>query len=161
MKQKVGIVQALQHDPELILLDEPTEGLDPLVQRGLLDLLRALAARGRTILFSSHTLPEVEAICDRVAIVRRGRIVSAGTLDDLRRDRPRRVVLHLADAAADVRLPGAEVVARDGARVVLRHAGPVQPLLAALAALAPHDVQIEDASLDDVFMGHYAGDADA
>ena len=71
MRQKIGIVQALQHDPELAILDEPTEGLDPLMQRAFYDILDTLKAAGRTIFFSSHVLSEVERVCDRVAIIRR------------------------------------------------------------------------------------------
>ena len=82
MRQKIGIVQALQHDPELAILDEPTEGLDPLMQRAFYDILDELRAAGRTIFFSSHVLSEVERVCDRVAIVREGRLVA---LEDVTR----------------------------------------------------------------------------
>ena len=78
MRQKMGIVQALQHDPELAILDEPTEGLDPLMQRAFYDILDTLKAEGRTIFFSSHVLSEVERVCDRVAIVRAGTARRAG-----------------------------------------------------------------------------------
>ena len=76
MRQKLGIIQALQHDPELAILDEPSEGLDPLMQRAFYDILDELRAAGRTIFFSSHVLSEVERVCDRVAIVRHGRLVA-------------------------------------------------------------------------------------
>ena len=76
MRQKIGIVQALQHDPELAILDEPTEGLDPLMQRAFYAILDDLRAAGRTVFFSSHVLSEVERVCDRVAIVRAGRLVA-------------------------------------------------------------------------------------
>ena len=76
MRQKIGIIQALQHDPELAILDEPTEGLDPLMQRAFYEILDELRAAGRTIFFSSHVLSEVERVCDRVAIVRHGRLVA-------------------------------------------------------------------------------------
>src|SRR3954447_11354775 len=76
MRQKIGIVQALQHDPELAILDEPSEGLDPLMQRAFYDILDRLKAAGRTVFFSSHVLSEVERVCDRVAIIRRGRLVA-------------------------------------------------------------------------------------
>ncbi|MFL5679602.1 MAG: ABC transporter ATP-binding protein, partial [Chloroflexota bacterium] len=76
MRQKIGIVQALQHDPELAILDEPTEGLDPLMQRAFYEILEELRASGRTIFFSSHVLSEVERVCDRVAIIRGGRLVA-------------------------------------------------------------------------------------
>ena len=75
MRQKIGIIQALQHDPELAILDEPTEGLDPLMQRAFYGILDDLRAAGRTIFFSSHVLSEVERVCDRVAIVDHGNFV--------------------------------------------------------------------------------------
>ncbi len=75
MRQKVGIVQALQHDPEVAILDEPSEGLDPLMQRAFYEVLEEVRAAGRTVFFSSHVLSEVERVCDRVAIVRAGRLV--------------------------------------------------------------------------------------
>lgn len=85
MRQKLGLVLALAHKPKLLVLDEPTSALDPLMQDRFRDLLRSLAARGSTVFFSSHTLGEVEALCERVAIVRAGRIVADSTLADLRR----------------------------------------------------------------------------
>ena len=97
MRQKIGIIQALQHDPELAILDEPTEGLDPLMQRAFYEILDDLRRAGRTIFFSSHVLSEVERVCDRVAIVRRGRLVAledvadaAGAPQAQRRDAARR-----------------------------------------------------------------------
>src|SRR6476660_3461859 len=82
MRQKVGIIQALQHDPELAILDEPTEGLDPLMQRAFYDLLDERRKAGRTIFFSSHILSEVERLCDRVAIVRAGQVVALADLSE-------------------------------------------------------------------------------
>src|SRR5436190_10756367 len=76
MRQKIGIIQALQHDPELAILDEPTEGLDPLMQRAFYEILDSLKGEGRTIFFSSHVLSEVERVCDRVAIVRQGSLAA-------------------------------------------------------------------------------------
>ncbi len=155
MRQKLAIVGALQHAPRLLVLDEPTEGLDPLVQEGFLDLLRELRRQGRTVLFSSHVLSEVESLCDRVAIVRAGRIVGEGTIAELRAGRPRRVTVTLRDASADVRLPGAEAVVRAGARVVLRHAGPPAALLRALGELDPLDVTIDEPPLEEIFLDAY------
>jgi ABC-2 type transport system ATP-binding protein len=163
MRQKLGIVQALQHDPDLAILDEPTEGLDPPAQDGLYALLADRREAGRTILFSSHVLSEVEALCDDVSIVREGRIVAAGTLAELRRALPRRVTVELAsaEAAAALALDGAEVLERRGARVELAWRGELAPLLAALAGLAPRDVTIGQPGLDEVFRGYYEGDAEA
>jgi sodium transport system ATP-binding protein len=84
MKQKVSIARALVHDPPVLIFDEPTNGLDVLVQRAVLNNIRDLRGRGKTILFSTHIMSEVEKLCDRVAIMARGRIVAAGTRDELR-----------------------------------------------------------------------------
>ena len=95
MRQKLGIIQALQHDPELAILDEPTEGLDPLMQRAFYDDPRRPAAAGRTIFFSSHVLSEVERVCDRVAIVRHGRLVALEDIPTLLARRKRNVEMRL------------------------------------------------------------------
>ncbi|MFO0938434.1 MAG: ATP-binding cassette domain-containing protein [Gemmataceae bacterium] len=83
-KQKVSIARAIVHDPPVLIFDEPTNGLDVLVQRAVLQAIAALRGRGKTILFSTHNMSEVEKLCDRVAIMARGRIAATGTLDDLR-----------------------------------------------------------------------------
>ena len=93
MRQKVGIVQALQHDPEVAILDEPSEGLDPLMQRAFYEVLDEVRAAGRTVFFSSHVLSEVERVCDRVAIVRAGRLVLTEDVAALRAQRRRLVEL--------------------------------------------------------------------
>jgi sodium transport system ATP-binding protein len=84
MKQKVSIARALVNDPPVLIFDEPTAGLDVLVQRAVLENIKQLRGRGKTILFSTHIMREVEKLCDRVAVMSRGRIVACGTLDDLR-----------------------------------------------------------------------------
>jgi ABC-2 type transport system ATP-binding protein len=155
MRQKLAIVQALQSAPELLVLDEPTEGLDPLVQEGFFGLLQEQRAEGRTVFFSSHVLSEVEALCDRVAIIRSGRVVEIGTVAQLRGARPRRVTLELADPGAHVEIAGAEVVRREGGAVVLAYRGDPQALVRALAALELRDARIEDPGLDEVFRGYY------
>lgn len=158
MKQKLAIVQALQHDPELVLMDEPSEGLDPLMQHALYGLLRERAREGCTVLFSSHTLSEVEALCEHVAIIRRGRLVVAATLDELRADRPRVVRI----AASDDQL------ARLGAgfdRVSTDHLGRAEfsvrmdpgAMLAELAAIELDDVVVEEPSLEAIFRSYYDG----
>src|SRR5262249_17497329 len=90
MKQKLGLIQALMHRPRLLILDEPTSGLDPLMRRCLFDELRSVAAEGRTVLFSSHTLSEVDELCDEVAVLRQGRLVETERIDVLRARAPRR-----------------------------------------------------------------------
>jgi ABC-2 type transport system ATP-binding protein len=101
MKQKLGLIQALMHRPELLILDEPTTALDPLVQQTLYDELRSVAAEGRTVLFSSHTLSEVELLCDRVAIIRGGRIIEDSSISELRARAVRRVGLRLRNGGAE------------------------------------------------------------
>src|SRR3989441_2934427 len=96
MRQKIGIVQALQHDPELAILDEPSEGLDPLVQRAFYAILDDLRGAGRTVFFSSHVLSEVERLCDRVAIIRRGQLVALEEVESLLARRKRNVEMRLA-----------------------------------------------------------------
>ena len=155
MRQKLAIVQAVQHNPRLVILDEPTEGLDPLVQEGFFTFLRDRRDAGTTVLLSSHVLSEVEALCDRVAIIRDGRIVDEGLVEDLRGRRPKRVTLELADAAMDIALKGATVIARQNGRVVLDYLGDASTLLAGLAALPVTDVRIEEPGLDEIFLAYY------
>lgn len=158
MKQKLGLVGALQHDPPLAILDEPTGGLDPVIQIRLLDWLRERARAGRTVLFSSHQLAEVEELCDHVAMVREGRLLFAGALADLRPARVRRVEVTFArpvDPSAYA-MDGVSEVAVEGARHTFTFTGDPGPLLAALAPLAVADVAIERAGLEDVFRDLYA-----
>jgi len=155
MRQKLGVLQALQHDPALLILDEPGEGLDPLVLSGLVELLRDRRDAGRAILFSSHVLAEVEALCDAVTMIRAGAIVGEGTIGELAAHRARTIILELVDATATVDLPGCELIDRNGSRVTLAHQGAVGPLVTALASLDLLDVRIEEASLDQVFMEYY------
>jgi ABC-2 type transport system ATP-binding protein len=161
MRQKIGVLQAVQHDPTLLILDEPGEGLDPLVLAGLVELLRDRRDAGRSILFSSHVLAEVSALCDRVTMIRNGRIIGEGTIAELSDQQARTVILQLVDAAAPVELPGCTLIDRTGSRVTLAHHGEVRPLLTALAALDLRDVRIEEVSLDEVFMDYYRDEATA
>ncbi len=137
MKQKVGVVQALQHDPELLVLDEPAEGLDPLMQQEFYELLGELRAEGRTVFISSHLLWEVERICDRVAIIRDGLLVTTERIDTLRQRSARRVDVQFAQAndATAFRPPEGVTVERvEGVRLTLRV--PAERTAAVLDALA-------------------------
>ncbi len=159
MRQKVGIVQALQHDPELAILDEPSEGLDPLMQRAFYEILDELRATGRTVFLSSHILSEVERVCDRVAIVRRGRLVALEEIGALLARRRRSVEMRLEGAPPSLAgVPGvADVVALDGhLRCTLE--GDVRPFLAAIAGSGVTDLTIEPARLEDAFLELYADD---
>ena len=157
MRQKLGIIQALQHDPELAILDEPTEGLDPLMQRAFYEILDDLRAAGRTIFFSSHVLSEVERVCDRVAIVRGGRLVALEDVPALLARRKRNVEMRLAGpppslegvaGVSDVRVGGrpADLPARGRRRA---RSWPRSP------APRSRDLTIEPARLEEAFLEFY------
>ena len=128
MKQKIALVQALQHRPSLLILDEPTSALDPISQQAFFELLRDARAGGATILFSSHNLWEVEQLCHRVAIVRQGRVVESGRVDELQERRARIVeVVFRNGGPEELDVPGAQVVSRNGARWQLSVRGDLNP----------------------------------
>jgi ABC-2 type transport system ATP-binding protein len=159
MRQKLGVVQALQHDPELAILDEPSEGLDPLIQRAFYSILDDLRAAGRTVFLSSHVLPEVERVCDRVAIVRRGRLVALEEVGVLGARRRRTVEVRFdgPPPALDGVEGVSELEVEDG-RLACRLDGDVGPFLAALSGTATRDLRIEPASLEEAFLEYYAED---
>ena len=161
MRQKIGIIQAMQHDPELLVLDEPTEGLDPLMQRAFYGLLDERRAAGRTIFFSSHVLSEVERVCDRVAIIRGGRLVAASEIGALVARRMRRVEIELGgEPPALDGIPGvSEVTVRDG-RLTCRIDGEMAPFLGAIAGASIRDLVVAPASLEEAFLEFYEPGAD-
>jgi ABC-2 type transport system ATP-binding protein len=164
MRQKIGIIQALQHDPDLAILDEPSEGLDPLMQRAFYAILDDLRAAGRTIFFSSHVLSEVERVCDRVAIVRSGRLVALEDVGTLLQRRRRSVEIRLADAEPpDLDgVPGVTAVERIGeGRIMCQLEGDVGPFLAAITGHRVIDLTIEPAHLEEAFLELYADGASA
>jgi ABC-2 type transport system ATP-binding protein len=160
MRQKIGIVQALQHDPELAILDEPSEGLDPLMQRAFYEILDGLRAAGRTIFFSSHVLSEVERVCDRVAVVRAGRLVALEDVGTLLARRRRRVELRLAGPGPDLAtVPGVSNLVVRGDLVTCDLEGDPRAFIAALAGAPVADLTIEPARLEDAFLELYESDA--
>jgi ABC-2 type transport system ATP-binding protein len=161
MRQKLGIIQALQHDPELAILDEPSEGLDPLMQRAFYEILEDLRNEGRTIFFSSHILSEVERICDRVAIVRHGRLVALEDVGSLLERRKRNVELRFdGDPPRLDQLLGVSDLRVVADRLTCRLEGDVGPFLQAIAATRVRDLTIEPARLEDAFLEYYADDID-
>jgi ABC-2 type transport system ATP-binding protein len=156
-KQKVGLIQALMNRPELLILDEPTTGLDPLVQQEFYRLLDEIRDAGRTVFLSSHVLPEVERVCDRVAIIREGEVIAVEDVAAIKRKAIRRVeVTFDAPVSPDAfsRLPVQELVVQDR---VLRCSvqGPIDPLIKALAAFRVVDMISHEPSLEEVFMALY------
>jgi ABC-2 type transport system ATP-binding protein len=157
MRQKLGIIQALQHDPELAILDEPTEGLDPLMQRAFYDILDDLRTIGRTIFFSSHVLSEVERVCDRVAIIRAGRLVALEDVAALLARRKRNVEMRLSGPAPALSgVPGVSGIQQTDGRITLALEGDVQPFLKAIAGSPITDLTIEPAHLEEAFLEYYA-----
>jgi ABC-2 type transport system ATP-binding protein len=156
MRQKLGIVQALQHDPELAILDEPTEGLDPLMQRAFYEILEHLKAEGRTIFFSSHILSEVERVCDRLAIIRQGRLVALEEMAELLSRRKRNVDMRLDGPPPRLDgVPGVSGVETFDGRLTCRLQGDMRPFLAAIAGAPVVDMTIEPAHLEEAFLEFY------
>jgi ABC-2 type transport system ATP-binding protein len=162
MRQKIGVVQALQHDPELAILDEPSEGLDPLMQQAFYRLLDDLRSEGKTVFFSSHVLSEVERLCDRVAIIRAGYIMAVHDVTQLLERRKRRVMLRWRGAAPDpTTLPGLSDVTVDGDRITGTLSGEVSGFVRSIASPNLEDLTIEPASLEEAFLEYYADGTDA
>ena len=161
-RQKVGVVQAFMGDAPLMILDEPTNGLDPLMQREFLAALAEVRAAGRTVLLSSHNLPEVERSCDRIGIIRDGRLADVATVQTLLAAHWRSVNLVLAEPVAPdtFDLPNVRVASVTARDIHLMVRGDVNPLLRKIAQLDVHDVSITTPEIEDVFLRLYA-DADA
>jgi ABC-2 type transport system ATP-binding protein len=158
-KQKVGLVAALQHRPELLLLDEPTSGLDPLVQQTFFTVMREAVADGGTVFLSSHILSEAEKACDRVAIIRDGRLVRVDRVDALRDLAHHQVELRFSGpvpAAAFENLPGvSDVVATDHV-LRLRVFGAITPVVRAAAKYELLDFVSREPSLEETFLAEYS-----
>ena len=157
MKQRLGVAAALLKDPELLILDEPTNGLDPAGMAEMRDLIRALGDEGRTVLLSSHLMGEIEQVCNRVGVIRRGRLVAEGTIAELRdRDRllvraepveeARQLVARVPGVEdvtvvrGELRVDGAPAVASEITRTLVR------------AGVRLHELRVERASLENVFL---------
>jgi len=158
-RQKVGVVQAFMHRPELVVLDEPSSGLDPLLQAELRSLLRETAADGRTVFLSSHSLDEVQHVADRVGIIRSGRLADVDTVERLRERALRHVTIVFAEA-----VDGASFAALDGVRVhnadgnVVRLSAPEAAMDAVVKKAAAHrlvDLVSQPADLEEIFLELY------
>jgi ABC-2 type transport system ATP-binding protein len=161
-RRKIALLLAFVSDADLLVLDEPTNGLDPLMQHEFVELVREAKHAGRTVFLSSHVLSEVQRVADRVVVLRAGRIVASGTVGELRgRARQRIEVWFAGDPPADElrALPGLEGVALDGRRFSATLTGPVDPLLRLLAAHHVESLLVEEPDLEEAFLDLYAGAA--
>jgi len=164
-RRKVGIVAAFAHRPELLVLDEPTSGLDPIMQEEFHDLVRERNAAGATVFLSSHLLPEVQEMADRVGLIRDGRLIEVRTVADLLQQRLQHLEIELPEAAtadAFAGVPGVVDVVITGTVVRLALEGPVYPTLARAAELQAVRLTSHQPDLESVFLSIYRpGDADA
>lgn len=158
-KQKLGVIQALMHRPTLLLMDEPTTGLDPLMQQEVLGLLREAHAAGATIFFSSHIMSEVESIAGRVAIIRAGEIVEVAETSSLARRTLNRMTIRFkqpVDCPELFSLPGVEVISRsDHTSLTLQVTGDMEKLIQELGHLPVLDLETERPSLEEAFLSYY------
>ena len=156
-RQKVALIAALASDVELLLLDEPTSGLDPLMEAVFRACIEEERARGRTVLLSSHVLAEVEALCDRVSIIRAGRTVERGSLAELRHLRQTTIEAELvAPPALPLDLPGAHDLRVDGTRLRCTvESGDLNTLLAHLSAIGVRSLISQPLTLEQLFLQHY------
>ncbi len=155
-RQKVQLVAALASRADLLILDEPTSGLDPLMEMAFRESVHEAKERGQTVFLSSHILSEVEALCDRVGILREGRLVDEGTLDALRHLSAHTVEITFEDEPPELGpLAGVEVT-RAGARALrCEVSGPIGPLIAALANARVVALTSREPSLEEIFLHHY------
>jgi len=157
-RQKVQLIAALATRAELLLLDEPTSGLDPLMEMAFRGCIEEAKARGQAVFLSSHILSEVEAVCDRVGILRRGKLVDEGTLEQLRHLSAQTVEVTFEGPAAELpELPGVAVTRAGVNALRFEVTGSVGPLIAALAEHPVATLTSREPSLEEIFLHHYAG----
>lgn len=157
-KKKVGIVQGLLHSPKLIILDEPTSGLDPLMQRTFFDLIKDENKKGATVLFSSHILSEVQKICDRVAIIKEGRIIQTQKISELQKGSYKKVSFALKDKTeiGGFKLQGAANLDIEDQMVSFIFNGDCNLLLDQISKYTLLNIDISDPSLEEIFMHYYS-----
>lgn len=156
-KKKVAIVQALVHNPKLLILDEPTNGLDPLIQQKLFTTLLALKEKGTTIFLSSHNLTEVEEFCDKVAIIKEGKIIAVKNISEFANKKVKRVTLKLSEnIEEELKSIGCEILENNQNTFIFNFNEDINKLLAVISKHKVIDLIIEEKKLSEVFMSYYA-----
>lgn len=155
-KKKVALIQAFIHKPKLLILDEPTNGLDPLVQQKLFTELVTLKNSGSTIFLSSHNLTEVEEFCDRVAIIKEGKIIEVKNIEEFANKKVKRITLKLSqNLSEEVKTLGGEILEFKDNVLVFNYNGNITKLLSLLVKYPVEDLIIEEKKLSEVFMAYY------
>lgn len=156
-KQKLGLILALMNNPKVLILDEPTVGLDPLLQNTIYDVLLEYRGNGTTILISSHNLPEVERLCDRVAIIKEGKLVAVENIKDLGEKKLHKIEIRFKDkyTKEEFEMKGVDKVEEISDGLVLTVSGDINSVLAKLTKHKVLDIEITHASLEDVFLKFY------
>lgn len=157
-KQKLAVVQAFMHDPELLILDEPTIGLDPLMQQRFYELLMEMKNRGKTIFLSSHILPEVEKVCERVAILKAGKLAATHEIADIKKLRLKSIeITFKQDVNESVfRLDGVRKMKKDGNTVRLWVDANINDILRVISEHPVENMSFQDVCLEDIFMEYYS-----
>lgn len=160
-KKKVAIVQALLHQPRLLVLDEPTGGLDPLMQNNFFDVLHEEKSKGTTIFFSSHILSEVEKMCDRVAIIKEGEILKIESIEKLHANKYKKLKLEHAaeDKFDDLGLSGVTALSTKGRFTEFLYSGNINDIISKLAKRKLDNLWIEELSLEEIFLHYYEKEA--
>jgi ABC-2 type transport system ATP-binding protein len=155
-RQKIGLIAALARNTKLLILDEPTSGLDPLIQKQFRDLMHDYQKDGGTVFISSHVLSEVQTLCDRVAFIREGKIIDAGTLTELLSNVPKRVIVKAPKEILD-KIARAHKVKRSDGHVQFDIHGSAGPILAKLPLEKIDDITVAPPELEEIFMSFYEG----
>lgn len=159
-RQKLGLIQAFMHEPELLILDEPIAGLDPLVQQSFHDLLGEISGQGRTVFLSSHTLSEVERVTHRLAILRQGRLVIVDSLESLRKVAVRRLEIEFGqqvDVAEFRALPGVKEVQESGRTLTISFEGSADAVVKTASGHEVRAIRPREEDLEDIFLRYYQG----
>ncbi len=157
-RKKVSIIQSLLHNPKLLILDEPTTGLDPLMQSRFFELLRSENQKGMTIFFSSHVLSEVQMLCKRVAIIKEGRIIQLEDINNLRKKQLKKIFIEFSEPVnkENFNIQGIESIISESANVLsFMYSGNINGLVSTLSGKEIINLTIEEPSLDEIFMHYY------